>query len=94
MWFGPRPALVITEPEVVRELLLKNYILQKIPGSPLTSFLGKGLVMLETELWAKHRKLINPAFQVQKLKVCPTYGGSGFGSEDNGTVTGPTSFSR
>ncbi|XP_047951483.1 cytochrome P450 CYP72A219-like [Salvia hispanica] len=69
VWFGPRPALVITEPEVVREILLKNYIFQKIPGSPLTSFLGKGLVMLETELWAKHRKLINPAFQVQKLKL-------------------------
>ncbi|XP_057792338.1 cytochrome P450 CYP72A219-like [Salvia miltiorrhiza] len=68
VWFGPRPALIISEPEIVRDILLKNYIFQKIPGSPLARMLGRGLVMLEKDEWAKHRKLINPAFHVHKLK--------------------------
>lgn len=69
VWFGPRPALVVLDPELIREVLLKNFVFQKPPGSPLARLLGRGLVMLETDEWARHRKLINPAFHVQKLKV-------------------------
>ncbi|XP_042010581.1 cytochrome P450 72A14-like [Salvia splendens] len=39
-----------------------------MPTSPLNKMLGKGLEMLEQDEWTKHRKLINPAFHVQKLK--------------------------
>ncbi|KAH6785468.1 hypothetical protein C2S51_037923 [Perilla frutescens var. frutescens] len=68
VWFGPKPALIVLDPELIRDVLSKNYIFQKPPGSPLASLLGRGLVMLEADEWAKHRKLINPAFHVQKLK--------------------------
>ncbi|KAG6407096.1 hypothetical protein SASPL_130078 [Salvia splendens] len=68
VWFGPRPALILSDPESVREVLMKNYIFVKMPTSPLNKMLGRGLVMLEQDEWTKHRKLINPAFHVQKLK--------------------------
>lgn len=69
VWFGPKPALIVSEPELIRDILSKNYVFRKPPSSPLTGLLGRGLVMLEGDEWAKHRKLINPAFHLHKLKV-------------------------
>lgn len=47
----------------------KSYIFQKPSGSPFTRLLARGLASLETDKWAMHRRLINPAFHVEKLKV-------------------------
>ncbi|XP_047952149.1 cytochrome P450 72A225-like [Salvia hispanica] len=67
VWFGPRPAVCIREPEIIREILSKNNVYLK----PTANSLGKmfkGVGTYEKEQWAKHRKLINPAFHVEKLK--------------------------
>ncbi|KAM3204173.1 hypothetical protein P3L10_027582 [Capsicum annuum] len=67
-WYGPRPTVVIVDPELIREVLTKNYIYKKPPGNPLTRLAANGLAGYETDEWAKHRRLINPAFHLDKLK--------------------------
>ncbi|KAA8524997.1 hypothetical protein F0562_011365 [Nyssa sinensis] len=68
IWLGPKPMVYIMDPENIREILSKNYHFQKPNGNPLTKLLASGLVDYETEKWAKHRKIINPAFHLEKLK--------------------------
>ncbi|XP_047942045.1 cytochrome P450 CYP72A219-like [Salvia hispanica] len=68
VWFGPNPAIVVMNPELVREVLSKSIVFQKLPGRPFVRLMSKGLVTLETDRWAKHRRLINPAFHVNKLE--------------------------
>lgn len=67
-WLGPKPTMLISEPEFVREILSKSYIYQKIQGNPITKLLAQGLASYETDKWAKHRRIINPAFHLDKLK--------------------------
>ncbi|KAL0399683.1 UNVERIFIED_CONTAM: cytochrome, partial [Sesamum radiatum] len=68
LWFGPRPAVIVLDPEMIREILSKSYIFQKLSGNPITRMLARGIASYETGKWAKHRRLINPAFHVEKLK--------------------------
>ncbi|KAL0290571.1 UNVERIFIED_CONTAM: cytochrome [Sesamum calycinum] len=68
LWFGPRPAVIVLDPELIREILSKSYIFQKLGGNPITRMLARGIASYETDKWAKHRRLINPAFHVEKLK--------------------------
>ncbi|KAH6780685.1 cytochrome P450 [Perilla frutescens var. hirtella] len=68
VWFGPRPAVNITNPEMIREIMSKNYVFQKASGNPMARMLARGVATYETDKWAKHRKLINPAFHLDKLK--------------------------
>ncbi|XP_042008666.1 cytochrome P450 72A225-like [Salvia splendens] len=67
IWFGPRPAVSINDPEIIREIFSKNNVYLKPSGNPIAKMF-KGLATYEKEKWAKHRKLINPAFHVEKLK--------------------------
>lgn len=62
------PGLLITDPDNVREVLSKSYIFQK-PKNPLGKMLAQGLATYETDKWAKHKRLITPAFQLHKVKV-------------------------
>ncbi|KAL1560601.1 cytochrome P450 CYP72A219-like protein [Salvia divinorum] len=68
VWLGPRPAVNITDPEMLREIMLKNYVFQKPTGNPISKMVTQGVASYEEDKWAKHRKLINPAFHVDKLK--------------------------
>ncbi|XP_057792302.1 cytochrome P450 CYP72A219-like [Salvia miltiorrhiza] len=68
VWFGPSPAILVMNPESVREVVSKSNVFQKPPGRPFIRLMSKGLVTLETDKWAKHRRLINPAFHVHKLE--------------------------
>ncbi|KAM7503162.1 hypothetical protein LguiB_002066 [Lonicera macranthoides] len=68
IWFGSVPRVHIKEPELIREILNKYQIFQKPKPNPLMKLFVDGLASHEEEKWAKHRKIINPAFHVEKLK--------------------------
>ncbi|KAE8699116.1 hypothetical protein F3Y22_tig00110596pilonHSYRG00076 [Hibiscus syriacus] len=66
-WFGPSPRITITDPELIREIFTK-YEFQKPRVNPLLRLLFSGLLTLEGDEWAKHRKIISHAFHQDKLK--------------------------
>ncbi|KAL6311129.1 hypothetical protein AAG906_012613 [Vitis piasezkii] len=67
-WWGPKPVVNIMEPELIRDVLLKHNVFKKPPPHPLSKLLATGVVALEGEQWTKRRKIINPAFHLEKLK--------------------------
>lgn len=54
---------------MIKEALTKTEEIRKVKLNPIFDKLIPGVVSYEGEKWAKHRKLINPAFHVEKLKV-------------------------
>ena len=69
LWFGPRPVVVIMDPNLIKAVTQKVDVFRKLRVNPLGRLLAQGLVSHEGEKWAKQRKLLNPAFHVEKLKV-------------------------
>ncbi|WOL17035.1 Cytochrome P450 [Canna indica] len=68
-WFGTVPRVTITDPEMVREILSKKFDhFGRANISPLGRWLASGVLSYEGEKWAKHRRILNPAFHAEKLK--------------------------
>ncbi|XP_056693762.1 cytochrome P450 CYP72A219 isoform X2 [Spinacia oleracea] len=67
LWNGPTPIVSITKPEEIREIMMKIYDFPKT-ATPLMKRLTNGLVRLEGHKWARERKLLNPAFHMDKIK--------------------------
>ncbi|KZV45140.1 hypothetical protein F511_25302 [Dorcoceras hygrometricum] len=69
-WNGTRPHMVISEPELAKEILSnKEGMYPKIKIDGLAEKLvGDGLVMTEGEKWSKLRKIANHAFYAESLK--------------------------
>ncbi|CAN0872669.1 Cytochrome P450 734A1 [Linum grandiflorum] len=69
-WFGSRPRLAISDPEVVKEVLLnKSGCFEKVRFNPLSKLLfGDGLVGLEGDKWALHRRITTQAFNMERVK--------------------------
>ncbi|EPS69617.1 hypothetical protein M569_05150 [Genlisea aurea] len=66
-WFGPRPRLNISDPEMLKEILAKPDVFHKTRPDPGETIAG-GIAFLEDDEWAKRRKIITPAFHIEKLK--------------------------
>ncbi|KAE8703022.1 CYP749A22 protein [Hibiscus syriacus] len=69
-WKGVRPQLVISEPELVKEVLINNenaYPKLKLPIY-VSKLLGNGIVTTEGEKWVRQRKLANYVFHGESLK--------------------------
>ncbi|XP_030460941.1 cytochrome P450 72A397-like isoform X1 [Syzygium oleosum] len=69
MWIGPTPRVNITNPEQIKEIFSKIYDYPKPVFHPLLRSIADGLLTHEGEKWARHRKIINPAFHMEKLKL-------------------------
>ncbi|XP_030965814.1 cytochrome P450 CYP72A219-like [Quercus lobata] len=68
IWMGPTPRVNILNPEQLKEIFSKIHDFQKPNANPLAKLLATGLPNYEGEKWATHRKIINPAFHLEKLK--------------------------
>ncbi|KAM0932734.1 putative 11-oxo-beta-amyrin 30-oxidase [Dioscorea sansibarensis] len=69
-WFGASPRVSLMDPELVREVLSKKFgFFEKPKSTPFTKYIFQGLVIHEGEKWAKHRRIVNPAFHLEKLKL-------------------------
>lgn len=70
-WFGPRPRLAIADPEMVKEVLVNSEgYFGKVKFNPLSKLLlGDGLVGLDSEKWALHRRITSQAFNMGRIKV-------------------------
>lgn len=70
-WFGSQAQLVVTEPELVKEIL--NNKNENYPKIDLEGYarklLGDGLSSSKGEKWVKLRKLANQVFHAESLKV-------------------------
>lgn len=67
-WSGPVPRVIISDPEMVREVLSTKMSHFEKSTNPISKLLVTGLVDYEGEKWVKHRRIINPAFHLEKLK--------------------------
>ncbi|CAL2253534.1 unnamed protein product [Prunus armeniaca] len=74
VWMGPTPRVTIMNPEDLKDAFNKSDEFQRAISNPIVKSISQGLSSLEGEKWAKHRKIINPAFHLEKLKgMLPTF---------------------
>ncbi|CAO1948282.1 unnamed protein product [Urochloa humidicola] len=68
-WFGPIPRVIITEADLVRDIL-SNKVghFEKNTNKRVGKLLCLGVISYEGDKWVKHRRILNPAFHVEKLK--------------------------
>ncbi|PON79745.1 Cytochrome P450, E-class, group I [Parasponia andersonii] len=69
-WYGPQPQMVITEPELIREILSdRERVYPKNKAQMyLKKVFGDSVATSQGEKWAKMRKIANHAFQIENLK--------------------------
>ena len=70
-WFGTQPRICISEPELVKQILINKFGFYVKPRTrpSIVTLVGRGLVLINGLDWVKHRRIINPAFSLDKLKV-------------------------
>ncbi|KAK4342256.1 hypothetical protein RND71_038072 [Anisodus tanguticus] len=68
-WFGPRPVVFINDAEIVKEIFSKPYNFLKPENYHIIKLLIKGLAASNKDIWSRHRKIINPAFHIEKIKI-------------------------
>ncbi|KAK1302479.1 hypothetical protein QJS10_CPB12g00573 [Acorus calamus] len=69
VWFGTSPRVVVWEAELVKEVLSNKFGYFRLPPvNPLLKILAMGITSLDGESWVRRRRLIIPAFHMEKLK--------------------------
>nr|QNS29995.1 cytochrome P450 [Nothapodytes nimmoniana] len=69
-WYGPKPQMFVTEPELIKEILNNNdgsFIKIKSEGY-VKKLLGDGIFVTDGDKWSKLRKLANHAFHAESLR--------------------------
>ncbi|MCD9641564.1 hypothetical protein HAX54_027792 [Datura stramonium] len=64
IWVGPKPLVL----EVIKDVLTKYAVYQKPKSTPLSKLLAQGTISYDEDKWAKHRRILNPAFHMEKIK--------------------------
>ncbi|KAL6890582.1 hypothetical protein ACP4OV_008837 [Aristida adscensionis] len=69
-WLGPTPRVTIAAPELVRQVLSNKFgHFRKVSFGQLQRLLHNGVSSPEGQKWAKHRRILAPAFHLHKLKL-------------------------
>jgi cytochrome P450 len=70
-WYGPEPRVIVNDPKLMREILANKHGVFGKQKSVLwiERLLANGLTTHQGEKWATHRRIINHAFHLEKLKV-------------------------
>ncbi|KAF8719800.1 hypothetical protein HU200_024557 [Digitaria exilis] len=70
-WFGPRPRMVVSDPEIVKAVMTDSTgaFDKSGSGGGNPQLIGEGLVGLTGEAWARHRRVISPAFNMERVKA-------------------------
>lgn len=67
-WFGPIPKVTIADAELTRHVMSsKSGHFEKLQFRKLSRLLAEGLATYEGEKWVMHRRIVNPAFHLEKL---------------------------
>lgn len=74
-WFGSKPRIALADPDLIKEVLVNGSgCFEKVGFNPLSGQLfGQGLVGLKGEKWARHRRIANSAFNMERVKVLSFY---------------------
>ncbi|KAI3696096.1 hypothetical protein L1987_79105 [Smallanthus sonchifolius] len=68
-WIGTTPVVHVFEPSTIREVLAKYKKYDKqMSDNPFASLISTGLIAVKGGEWDQRRKIINPAFHMEKLK--------------------------
>jgi PHYB activation tagged suppressor 1 len=70
-WYGPQAHLVVTEPELIREIINNKdgaYLKGRLDDDFSKKLLGNGILVATGEKWTKLRKIANHAFYAESLK--------------------------
>ncbi|XP_023639685.1 cytochrome P450 709B1 [Capsella rubella] len=70
-WSGTEPRICISDPELAKEVLSSKlgFFVKSQLRPEIIKLVGiKGLVFVEGADWVRHRKILNPAFSMDKLK--------------------------
>nr|A0A517FNC9.1 RecName: Full=Cytochrome P450 CYP72A613; Short=PpCYP72A613 [Trigonella foenum-graecum]QDS03634.1 cytochrome P450 CYP72A613 [Trigonella foenum-graecum] len=68
LWEGTTPSVIITDPDQIKEVFDRIYDFPKQKLRSIAKYFSFGIIKYEGEKWAKHRKIVNPAFHLDKLK--------------------------
>ncbi|CAM0913189.1 unnamed protein product [Alopecurus aequalis] len=70
-WTGYTPALCVGDYDMVKQILSNKTGLYRKPdpGPNIMALVGNGLVFANGDHWVRHRRVVHPAFTMDKLKV-------------------------
>ncbi|XP_066392793.1 cytochrome P450 709B2-like [Miscanthus floridulus] len=70
-WTGARPNVCVTDVNVVRKVLFDRTGLypKNLMNPHISRLLGRGLVLTDGDDWKRHRKVVHPAFNMDKIKM-------------------------
>ncbi|PNT77344.1 hypothetical protein BRADI_1g61430v3 [Brachypodium distachyon] len=69
--FGPQPRICIFDYELVKQVLANKFVnfVKNDMHPTILAMVGKGLGTVDGSEWARHRKVVTPAFAMDKLKL-------------------------
>lgn len=70
-WYGTEPRICISDPELAKEILSNKFGFYSKPKQrpSIVTMIGQGIVLMEGLEWVKRRRILNPAFSMDRLKV-------------------------
>jgi cytochrome P450 len=72
-----KPSLFIADPKLIQEITLnKAYDFTKPSNAAIFSLVGRGLILAEGEDHKRQRKMSNPAFMYNNVKVIILHNGN------------------